>query len=158
MTRIVRAAFILASLAATFFACSSKDTSGGGGSSSSSSASGMGGDPTPENSCVRRGDHGNEKGVGEYCTPFGNECLNFAEAGLCLAAVGQDQWMCTRLGCDATTDCGKGAGCVIVQGQGSACVPCRCDDSGIGCSDAGAPDGGGGDASGDAGADAGDGG
>jgi len=67
--------------------------------------------------------------------------------------------MCTRIGCDATTNCGTGAGCVIVKGQGSACVPCRCDDSSIGCTDGGGMDDGGTDGGGtDGGTDAGDGG
>jgi len=89
-------------------------------------------DPTPAASCVRPGDVGNNNGVGQYCTPAGTECAGFDRAPLCLAAVGQDQWFCTRIGCDATTDCGEGAGCLI-DPQGSACVPCRCDASGIGC-------------------------
>jgi hypothetical protein len=89
-------------------------------------------DPTPAESCVQRGDHGNNVGVGEYCTPSGSECAGFDLAPLCLAAVGQDQWFCTRIGCDATTNCGEGAGCLI-ETQGSACVPCRCDSRGIGC-------------------------
>jgi hypothetical protein len=57
--------------------------------------------------------------------------------------VGQDQWMCTRIGCNAMTDCGEGAGCLI-ETMGSACVPCRCDDRGIGCSGAGGAGGTGG--------------
>ncbi len=89
-------------------------------------------DPTPAESCVRPGDVGNNNGVGQYCTPSGSECAGFDLAPLCLAAVGQEQWFCTRIGCDATTDCGQGAGCLLEQ-QGSACVPCRCDSRGIGC-------------------------
>lgn len=89
-------------------------------------------DPTPAESCVRPGDVGNNLGVGQYCTPAGSECAGFDLAPLCLASVGQDQWFCTRIGCDATTDCGEGAGCLI-QPDGSACVPCRCEASGIGC-------------------------
>ena len=86
----------------------------------------------PDESCTRPGDKGNNKGVGEYCTPQGNECQDFPEAPLCLASVGQDEWMCTRIGCDEMTDCGDGAGCLIT-GAGSACVPCKCDPGGIGC-------------------------
>ena len=67
-------------------------------------------DPTPAESCVRPGDVGNDHGVGQYCTPAGSECLGFDLAPLCLAQVGQDQWFCTRIGCDANTDCGQGAG------------------------------------------------
>jgi hypothetical protein len=89
-------------------------------------------DPTPAESCVRPGDHGNDLGVGEYCTPGGTQCDTFDLAPLCLASVGQDQWFCTRIGCDAMTNCGTGAGCLIT-GEGSACVPCRCEPTGIGC-------------------------
>lgn len=89
-------------------------------------------DPTPTASCVRPGGVGNANGVGTYCTPGGGQCGAFAMAPLCLADVGQDQWFCTRIGCDATTDCGAGAGCLLETG-GSACVPCACDTRGLGC-------------------------
>jgi hypothetical protein len=89
-------------------------------------------DVTPAESCVRPGDHGNSLGIGEYCTPGGNQCSAFDLAPLCLADVAQDQWFCTRIGCDANTDCGAGAGCLLEAG-GSACVPCRCDPRGLGC-------------------------
>lgn len=89
-------------------------------------------DPTPAESCVRPGDVGNNVGVGTYCTPEGGECAPFDLAPLCLATVGQEQWFCTRIGCDATTNCGEGAGCLI-EAEGSACVPCRCDSRGLGC-------------------------
>jgi hypothetical protein len=89
-------------------------------------------DPTPAASCVRPGEQGNANGVGQYCTPGGGECAPFDLAPLCLADVAQEQWFCTRIGCDANTNCGEGAGCLIDPG-GSACVPCRCDPSGIGC-------------------------
>jgi hypothetical protein len=131
--------------------CSSSDDSksGSGGSSgtggSTGGGGGSGGKQTPPGSCVQPGDKGNDKGVGEYCTPAGTECNNFPEAPLCLASVGQDQWMCTRISCTATTDCGQDAGCVITP-QGSACVPCRCDPSGVGCGDAGTDAGSGGSA------------
>ncbi|NUO50403.1 MAG: hypothetical protein HOV80_16230, partial [Polyangiaceae bacterium] len=88
----------------------------------------------PAESCIPPGDPGNELGVGEYCSPLGKQCEGNAAAQLCLADVGQDQWMCTRIGCDEMTDCGEGAGCLIVQGEGSACVPCKCDPEGVGCS------------------------
>jgi hypothetical protein len=93
---------------------------------------GIDADPTPAESCVRPGDHGNDVGTGEYCTPGGGQCGDFDLAPLCLADVGQDQWFCTRIGCDAQTNCGTGAGCLIETG-GSACVPCRCDARGLGC-------------------------
>jgi hypothetical protein len=108
--------------------------SGGGGTTTTggtTKATSTGGPPA--DSCIQPGDMGNELGVGEYCSPLGKQCMDNAAAQLCLADVGQDQWMCTRIGCDATTDCGEGAGCLIVQGEGSACVPCMCDSAGIGC-------------------------
>ncbi len=89
-------------------------------------------DPTPAESCVRPGDVGNNNGVGQYCTPEGGECAPFDLAPLCLATVGQQQWFCTRIGCDANTNCGEGAGCLL-ETDGSACVPCRCDSRGVGC-------------------------
>jgi hypothetical protein len=113
---------------------------------SSSSTGGSGGDGgvmTPAESCVQPGDVGNDKGVGTYCTPAGSECEGFPEAPLCLASVGQDQWFCTRIGCDETTDCGEEAGCLFAGG-GSACVPCRCDATGIGCEGGGGGGGSGG--------------
>lgn len=124
------------------------DPSSASSSSSSSSVGGSGGGGPPANSCVQPGDVGNDHGVGQYCTPVGGECAAFPEAPLCLASVGQDQWFCTRIGCDETTDCGSAAGCLITA-SGSACVPCRCDDAGIGCGaggggSGGAPSGGGG--------------
>lgn len=142
---MMRTALVVVFALVAALGCSDDDdgSSGSGGSSGSAGGGngGSAGDPTPPDSCVRPGDKGNDKGVGEYCTPAGGECAGFPEAPLCLASVGQEQWMCTRIGCDSTTDCGEGAGCLIT-GQGSACVPCRCDDQGIGCSDAGAGDGG----------------
>lgn len=101
------------------------------GGSPSSGGSSEGGGP-PAESCIQPGELGNEIGVGEYCTPLGGECADNTDAQLCLADVGQDQWMCSRIGCTETTDCGEGAGCLITS-DGSACVPCMCDDSGIGC-------------------------
>ena len=89
-------------------------------------------DPTPADSCIRPGDTGNANGVGTYCSPGGGQCSSFDLAPLCLADVGQDQWFCTRIGCDAQTSCGAGAGCLI-ETDGSACVPCRCDSRGLGC-------------------------
>jgi hypothetical protein len=119
--------------------------SGGGTTSSTTSGSGGTGGGPPADSCVQPGDMGNEIGVGEYCTPLGGQCADNSVAQFCLADVGQDQWMCTRIGCDENTDCGANTGCLITD-DGSACVPCRCDDSGIGCatSSAGGNGGGGG--------------
>lgn len=120
------------------------DSSGGGGSGGaggSGAAGGTGGQVTqggggggggpPDASCIRPGDLGNELGVGEYCEPLGGQCQDNSEAQLCLADVGQDQWMCTRISCE-DADCGEGAGCLVTD-EGSACVPCKCDDTGIGC-------------------------
>lgn len=109
-----------------------------GGSPPAGGAAEGGGPPAA--SCIQPGDTGNEIGVGEFCTPLGGECEDNTDAQLCLADVGQDQWMCSRIGCTETTDCGEGAGCVIT-GDGSACVPCMCESTGIGC-EGGAPAGG----------------
>jgi hypothetical protein len=87
----------------------------------------------PDASCVRPGDQGNDKGVGAPCTPFGKECQGFAGAPVCLADLGQDQWMCSRISCDRDEDCGEGATCYS-EGRGSGCVPNRC----LGPRDAGA--------------------
>jgi len=97
----------------------------------------------PDESCVRPGDKGNSKGVGTFCTPLGKECAGFAGAPVCLADLGQKQWMCTRVGCSTDADCGTDATCYKDPG-GSACVPNRCLDK----SDAGA------DATSDAASDA----
>ena len=119
--------------------CGDSDADGDGGSGGGGTTTGgttkaaSTGNGPPADSCIQPGDMGNELGVGEYCSPLGKQCMDNAAAQLCLADVGQDQWMCTRIGCDATTDCGQGAGCLIVQGEGSACVPCMCDSAGIGC-------------------------
>ncbi|MGZ3422514.1 MAG: hypothetical protein ACXVEF_25545 [Polyangiales bacterium] len=82
----------------------------------------------PKASCVQPGDKGNDVGVGTPCTPLGHECGAFAGAPVCLADVGQDQWMCTRIGCTKDSECGTGATCFKDPG-GSACVPNRCLDS-----------------------------
>lgn len=126
-------------LASVVGACGDGETASGAAATTTGTAGGTGGtdDPTPDASCVRPGDAGNDKGVGSYCSPGGGQCSDFPEAGLCLADVSQDQWMCTRIGCDATTDCGADAGCLITT-QGSACVPCRCNDTSIGCGSGGA--------------------
>jgi hypothetical protein len=144
--------FTTAALLAVALAASCSDdtspsgtaTGSGTGTGTGQGNGGEGGDPTPEDSCIRPGDMGNDVGVGEYCTPGGGECDDFAEAPFCLADVGQDQWFCTRIGCDEETNCGEGAGCLMVEGSGSACVPCRCEDGGIGCDGSGGSGGSGG--------------
>jgi hypothetical protein len=141
-------------------ACSSNETGGSSNSTSTSSSAGSGGsgggEATPPGSCAQPGDKGNANGVGEYCTPNGGQCANFPKAPLCLADLGQDQWMCTRIGCKSGADCGDGAGCVIEK-QGSACIPCSCAPDGLGCPDAGGGGGAGGAGGGsaDAGTDGG---
>jgi hypothetical protein len=117
---------------------------GVGGTGGEAGGEAGGGPEPPPGSCIQPGDKGNDKGVGEFCTPGGGECDKFALAPFCLADVGQDQWFCTRIGCDAMTDCGQGAGCLIVSGMGSACVPCKCEPSGVGCASGGAGGAGGG--------------
>ena len=102
-------------------------STGTGTTKASSVSSSSGGDM-----CIKAGDPGNDIGVGAFCTPGGGECKAFPLAARCLADVGQDEHFCTRIGCDETTNCGMGAGCLI-EGAGSACVPCKCDDAGVGC-------------------------
>lgn len=102
------------------------NTGNTGATKASSSATGNAG------SCTQPGDKGNDKGVGEYCTPTGNECAAFPGAPICLAKLNQPEWMCTRVGCDSADDCGMDAGC-HKDPAGSACVPCRCDDTAEGC-------------------------
>lgn len=134
----------LATLALVMLVACGDDSSGGGGSGGSGGAGGTGGNGgqvtdggggggggPPDESCIRPGDVGNALGVGEYCEPFGGQCADNSDAQLCLADVGQDQWMCTRISCEEA-DCGEGAGCLITE-DGSACVPCKCDDTGVGC-------------------------
>lgn len=115
--------------------CDTEVSGTGGGTSSGSTtkttntASSSSGTTTM---CIQPGDPGNDIGIGAYCTPGGNECKKFPLASLCLADVGQDEHFCTRIGCDETTNCGMGAGCLL-DPAGSACVPCKCDDAGVGC-------------------------
>lgn len=130
------------------------DTTGDGGSAGSSSSGEAGSGGTieyPDESCVVPGDEGNNLGVGEFCTPGGDECDDFNLAPACLANFGQDQWFCTRIGCDETTDCGEDAECLL-DGAGSACVPCRCSDHCGGAGAGGGTGGSGGNAAGGGGA------
>jgi hypothetical protein len=89
---------------------------------------GAGGGP-PMGSCAQPGQPGNSHGVGTYCSPAGKQCKAFPQAPLCLADVGQDTWMCTRLGCKADSECGEAAHCHFDPG-GSACVPDACGAAG----------------------------
>jgi hypothetical protein len=100
------------------------DGAGGNG------AGGAGGG-VPAASCVKPGDHGNSLGVGAPCTLGGGECKAFPKSGLCLADVGEDQWMCTHTGCKADADCGEAAHCHF-DAAGSACVPDKCEAPGSG--------------------------
>lgn len=122
-----------------FTACSSSSSSSGsanGGSTTTSSTSGTT-QTTPAASCAQPGDKGNDKGVGEYCTPGGGECANFPDANVCLADLFQDQWFCTHLSCTTDAECGTAAHCDMESG-GSACVPDKCG----GAPDAGTTDAG----------------
>lgn len=144
-------------LATLALACGDSGSStGAGGGSTTTGSGGTGGECTPPmtgggspGTCAQPCDPGNDIGVGRYCTPGGGECGDFPLAVACLADFGQDEWFCTRIGCDATTNCGEGAGCLI-EGAGSACVPCECDSAGIGCG--GGTGGGGGGVGGSGGA------
>jgi len=136
-------------------ACGDSGSGVGGGGSPAAGGSPAGGASEgggpPSESCIQPGDLGNQLGVGEYCSPLGGECTDNTDAQLCLADVGQDQWMCSRIGCTEETDCGEGAGCLITS-DGSACVPCECDDTGVGCGTGGGGTGGAGGAIGIGGA------
>jgi hypothetical protein len=111
----------------------------------SSSGTGAGGasSTVPATSCVRPGDVGNSHGVGTPCTPAGGECKHQPQAGACLADLGQDQWMCTRIGCSVDADCGEAAVCHH-DPAGSACVPAHCDSGSGGTGGAGGTAGAGG--------------
>ncbi|MFO0554854.1 MAG: hypothetical protein U0271_41135 [Polyangiaceae bacterium] len=107
---------------------------GGGGAAANGGSGGnggsAGGDPvTPVTSCVQPGDVGNDIGVGTYCTPGGGECADQADAIICLADLGQDQWFCTKLSCQMDAECGTAASCYI-DPQGSACIPDHCSGTG----------------------------
>ncbi len=142
----MRTSILLAAGVALGLGCGDSGGSGGGGGGTVSSASGKttaatgsvttstgaaGGGP-PAGACVQPGEPGNENGVGEYCTPGGGQCSDNPLAPLCLADVGEDQWFCTRIGCNAMTNCGADAGCLVTP-DGSACLPCKCEDTALGC-------------------------
>ena len=80
----------------------------------------------PAASCAQAGDKGNDHGVGTFCTPSGGECGNFPKASFCLADAGQDQWMCSQIGCSVDADCGTAAHC-HKETAGSACIPDKCE-------------------------------
>lgn len=134
---------VIVTLFAGMLACGDDGGEGGSGGSGSTmttatgsttkSTTGAQGGGPPAGACVQPGEPGNANGVGEYCTPGGGQCQDNPLAPLCLADVGQDQWFCSRIGCDEMTDCGPDAGCLIVSGQGSACLPCKCESSAFGC-------------------------
>lgn len=147
---MIRSMLLCAALAA--IGCSSSDAASTPAADSGSTAETSGGPKVPDSSCVRPGDKGNDKGIGAPCTPLGKECDAYPGAPVCLADVGQDQWMCTRIGCTSDEQCGSGATCYKDPG-GSACVPNRCLAGG---GDAGSDAGGdaGGDATSDATSDA----
>lgn len=81
------------------------------------------------------GQCGNELGVGQPCTPGGNECgdLGLGNAIICSADFSdKDEHFCT-LGCDADEQCGSDAYCGADPDDpeaGRGCVPesCRPED------------------------------
>ncbi|GAC1351392.1 MAG: hypothetical protein NVS3B20_17050 [Polyangiales bacterium] len=128
----------------SLLACGSIACSSSSSPPANSSGDGAINEPkVPDESCVRPGDKGNDKGIGTYCTPLGKECNAFDGAPVCLADVGQKQWMCTRIGCTGDQDCGKDTKCYF-DPKGSACVPNRCStksgDAGTDASDLKVPD------------------
>jgi hypothetical protein len=126
MKNTILPALALAALAACSSSTSSGNGSGGAGTTTATQGTTTS-SSTHMNQCVLTTDKGNENGVGAYCTPGGGECSKFPMAGLCLADVGQDEWFCTRIGCQMTSECGTDATCVMETG-GSACVPNKCLD------------------------------
>ncbi len=122
----MRSFLLVAVLVTTSLAgCSSDDAA----TTTPDAASDSDGTPTvPAESCVRPGDKGNDKGIGTPCTPLGKECAAFPGASVCLADLGQKQWMCTRISCANDADCGTDATC-YKESNGSGCVPNRCLDA-----------------------------
>jgi hypothetical protein len=131
--RAVAALFAVGVAAAALApACGTSETGNSGGATGSGGGGGTVTTTTttqmpPKGSCGQPGDKGNNHGVGAYCTPGGKQCENYPLAALCLADVGQDQWFCSRIGCQKDSDCGNDATCVMQQGS-SGCVPNRCLD------------------------------
>lgn len=118
---------MLAGFAFAGFGACSNDDSGDGAATGGSGATDASSEASPTQGCVQPGDHGNELGIGEFCTPGGGQCRDFPSAPLCLAeaAPDDDQWFCTRIFCNDDSVCGTEAFCLMTD-RGSACVPTRC--------------------------------
>lgn len=74
--------------------------------------------------CGKPGMTGNEKGVGQYCTAGGGQCMN---GSFCPADFGFGQTFCTVpcTGTSDTTSCGTNAECQCQGGQ-CGCIPSCC--------------------------------
>lgn len=89
--------------------------------------------------CSAPGAPGNSKGVGEYCTPGGQECADNAEAFVCVVDIRPDANPICVMTCSSHAACGEEAYCTGEDGSGpKGCVPaCMLD---IAPPDPGAPD------------------
>jgi hypothetical protein len=76
--------------------------------------------------CGMPGEPGNEKGVGKYCTPAGDECRNNSFAVFCTVTFVPDaEPYCTN-SCTDDSQCGADAYC-SGSGKGArGCVPAIC--------------------------------
>lgn len=86
--------------------------------------------------CGRPGDTGNSVGVGKYCATI-QDCLRNTKAKICTTVFMPQYAFCTTL-CDSTRDplpqCGEGATCECLSGEGCGCVPSSCRmNAPVGC-------------------------
>jgi hypothetical protein len=94
------------------------------GGSSGADAATQAADGPPSNGavCAEPGAMGNEKGVGKYCTPGGNECSGNGDATLCTVDFeASAPPFCTMI-CFSPGDCGSSATCESMGGL-SGCAP-----------------------------------
>lgn len=68
---------------------------------------------------------GNEQGVGKACSPNGGECVDNADATVCLADFDDRANFCSFFGCATDDDCGEGAVCSD-QNAAKVCIPNAC--------------------------------
>jgi len=80
----------------------------------------------PKRGCGMPGEPGNEKGVGKYCTPAGDECRKNSFAVFCTVTFVPDADPYCTNSCTDDSQCGTGAFC-SGSGMGSrGCVPAIC--------------------------------
>ena len=137
---------ILRHLPGVLLACAVVACAGGSGSSSSSTSGGGGTPDAAVANCARGFDAsascvapcapGNERFVGEFCTPQGGECDdNLSQvtgaAIFCTVdfEVGANDWFCTKP-CEQDSQCGTNAVCTgdpAEDGGRKGCVPLSCN-------------------------------